>query len=123
MKRFLVILSALCVVVSMTALAEEAAPAMAADAAVAAAPAADLTLTGKIAKVEPKMEGGKATYELVSKDGKIALPETADVVKMVGKEVKIVAKGTEKKDGDKKVVKVDSIVKVEEAVAAPAVTK
>ncbi|MBU4201142.1 MAG: hypothetical protein L6455_05060 [Kiritimatiellae bacterium] len=133
MKRFLVVMAALCVVVSMTALAQEApVPLPVADdsagatLAIVTTEATEITLTGKIVKVEPKIEGGKATFVLVTKDSKITLPETkaevADLAKFVGKDVKVVANGVEKMVGEKKVVQVDSIVKVEEAVPAPAKT-
>ena len=96
--------------------------------AVTEAPAANLNLAGKIEKEMAKIEGADAKFTLVTKEGlKIALTATkdqlADLDKLVGKEVKVAAKGVEKMEGDKKVVKVDSIVKVEEAPAAPAETK
>ncbi len=139
MKRLLVSMVALCFVASLAAFAEgdKAAPAPekakpAVEKAVKAEKAAvekavktekaavelkDITVVGKI---EVKKEGEKTAYVLKTADGKIALPEVkaevADLEKMVGKDVKIVGKGTE---AGKKVT-LKSITSVAIEAAAPA---
>jgi hypothetical protein len=92
---------------------------------------ADLTLTGKITKMEKKNPKGEAVvaYVLVMADGaKVNLPKdpkdadgkAIDLAGFVDADVKLVAKGTEADRGGKKVVMVKQIVSVEKAAAAGA---
>lgn len=88
---------------------------------------ADLTLNGKISKMEKKNpKGGAATvsYTLTDADGnKIALPKNAKDAdgkviafdEYVDADVKIVAKGMEKERGGKKSVMIKTIVSIEKA--------
>ena len=139
-------------VVSMNAMAEEKAAGAEVSLKKATA-LHELTLTGKLvlkedikgdAKVTDKVESDKEVvkvkeeatltckYALVTADGdQIALPEpkskpgeqAIDMAALVGKNVKIVAKGSEKMVEGKKVIKVRKIVSVTEEAAAPAATE
>lgn len=132
-------------VVSFNAIAEEKA-----DIGAKKAPAIqELTLTGKLILKEDIKGDVKATdqvkkdeevvkvkgsetivckYALVTADGEVALPEpkakpgekAIDMAALVGKNVKVVAKGSEKTVEGKKVIKVKKIVSVTEEAAAPA---
>jgi len=93
----------------------------------------EVKATDKVGKTEEKIEiAGKETivckYALETADGEVALPEppkvkegekAIDMAAMIGKTVKVVAKGTEKEHNGKKVIKVKQIVSVTEE-AAPA---
>lgn len=132
-------------VVSLNAIAEEKA-----DQGAKKAPAVqELTLTGKLIMKEDVKGDIKATdkvgkkeevvkikaeetiickYALETADGEVALPEpkakpgekAIDMTALVGKNVKVVAKGSEKMVEGKKVIKVKKIVSVTEEAAAPA---
>ncbi|MDO9542504.1 MAG: hypothetical protein Q7J98_09300 [Kiritimatiellia bacterium] len=142
LKSFLVgLVIAAFTVVSLNAIAEDL------DAMKAKA-AHELTLTGKLILKEDIKGEVKATdkvgkkaevikikgfetiickYALETADGEVALPEpkakagekAIDMETLIGKNVKIVAKGTEKTVGGKKVIKVKKIISVTEE-AAPA---
>ena len=132
-------------VVSFNAMAEEKAEA----GAKKALAAQELTLTGKLIMKEDVKGDIKATdkvkkdeevikikgsetivckYVLETADGVVALPEpkakpgekAIDMAALVGKNVKVVAKGSEKMVEGKKVIKVRKIVSVTEEAAAPA---
>jgi hypothetical protein len=96
----------------------------------------DLTLTGKLTKVEKKNAEGKATvnYVLVTKDfGDVRLPEAkkkegeaapkVDLAQFVDKDVTVTAKGMETERAGQKKVFVREVVSVKEnapaAVEAP----
>ena len=132
-------------VVSFNAMAEEKAEA----GAKKALASQELTLTGKLILKEDVKGEVKATdqvkkdeevvkikasetiickYALVTADGEVALPEpkakagekAIDMAALVGKNVKVVAKGSEKMVEGKKVIKVRKIVSVTAEEAAPA---
>lgn len=133
-------------VVSLSAMAEEKAEP---GAKKATAAIHELTLTGKLVlnenvkgevKATDKVEKDKEVikikesetivckYVLETADGEVALPEpkaragekAIDMMALIGKNVKVVAKGTEKTVEGKKVIKVKKIVSVTEEAAAPA---
>jgi hypothetical protein len=135
-------------VVSMNALAEEKAAGTEVSLKKAAA-VQELTLTGKLvlkedikgdAKVTDKVEKDKEVikvkeeatiickYALLTADGEVALPEpkakagetAIDMASLIGKNVKVVAKGSEKTVEGKKVIKVKKIVSVTEEAASEA---
>jgi len=137
-------------VVSFNAVAEEKAKPGAVVKKSAAA-AQELTLTGKLilkedvkGKVKVTDKVGKkkevikikatetivCKYALVTADGEVALPEpkvkpgqkAIDMASLIGKKVKVVAKGSEKMVNGKKVIKVKKIISVT-AEKAPAAKK
>jgi len=94
---------------------------------------ADVDATDKVGKDKEVLKVKESEtivckYALETADGEIALPEprakpgetAIDMASLIGKNVKIVAKGAEKMVEGKKVVKVRRIVSITEEAAAPA---
>ncbi len=95
MKRLLISMLVLGFATSMTALAKDVKKDCTTDKTKMEASGKHITVMGKIAKEEAKKAGEKAKYQLITKDGKIDLPDTkiVDIDKMIGKEVTVVGEG------------------------------
>ena len=124
MKRIVVGLVSVCLLGSLTVLAQE----KAATPEKSAKKEVDITVMGKLAKsghmgyTVTDADGSVARIMPVkpAKEGETAAVQTADLDKLVGKDVKLVGKGFTKTHDGKKTSVIKTVTSVEEAPAAAA---
>lgn len=129
MKRMIVGLLAVCLLGSLTVLAEDKDTAK--KAVKEAVALQDMTVMGKLTKdvkegfslMEADGTVVKVMTQKAAKKGEAAVVDpVVDLEKWIGKEVKLVGKGTTKTKADKKVVKtIKTVTSIEEAAAPAAV--
>ena len=123
MKRIVVGLLAVCLLGSLTVLAEEKATSE--KAAKKKVAVQEMTVTGKLTK------DAKAGFSIIEADGSVVKVMTqkaakkgeaavVDLEKWVGKEVKLVGKGTTRTKADKKVKTIKTVTSIDEAAAPEA---